>query len=67
MSIAISAEARDGKANESLIEFLSECLKCKKRQVEIIVGGTSRSKVIQIEGLTADQVQQLLSESLRQA
>lgn len=49
IKIALQAPAVDGKANEALIDFLSENLKIKKKQIFIVTGQTSRCKVILIE------------------
>ena len=49
IKIALQAPAIDGKANDALIDFLSENLKIKKKQIFIVTGQTSRCKVILIE------------------
>ena len=49
LKIALQAPAVDGKANEALIDFLSELLKVKKKNIFIVTGQTSRCKVILIE------------------
>ena len=49
LKIALQAPAVDGKANEALIDFLSEKLKIKKKNIFIVTGQTSRCKVILIE------------------
>ncbi|TKZ35985.1 DUF167 domain-containing protein [Brachyspira catarrhinii] len=46
--IRITAKAIDGKANKSIIEFLSEELNLKKKDIEIIRGGKSSKKIISI-------------------
>lgn len=38
----------DGKANEALIEFLSEIFDVSKSQIQIVKGERGRKKVIQI-------------------
>ena len=42
----LNAPPVDGKANEALIEFLSEHFKVKKREIEIVRGLRSRNKVV---------------------
>ena len=49
LKIALQAPAVDGKANEALINFLSEKLKIKKKNIFIVTGQTSRCKVVLIE------------------
>lgn len=49
IKIALQAPAVDGKANEALIDFLSENLKVRKKQIFIVTGQTARCKVVLIE------------------
>ena len=46
--LRIMAKAIDGKANKSIIEFLSEELNLKKKDIEIIRGEKSSKKIISI-------------------
>ena len=46
--ISVNAQAADGKANERLIEFLSEVLFLPKSKIVIQKGQTSPFKVIEI-------------------
>ncbi|MFH1260135.1 MAG: DUF167 domain-containing protein [Elusimicrobiota bacterium] len=50
LKIKLTAPPVDGKANENLIDFLTETLPIKRSQLKIIRGLTSRSKVIEISG-----------------
>ena len=47
--IRIMAKAIDGKANKSIIEFLSEELNLKKKDIEIVRGEKSSKKIISID------------------
>ena len=49
--IALRAPAVDGKANEALVEFLSETFKLPKRSFRIVSGETNRCKVIEAVGV----------------
>ncbi|MBO5997306.1 MAG: YggU family protein [Alphaproteobacteria bacterium] len=49
LKISLQAPAVDGKANEALIDFLSEMLDVKKKNIFIVTGQTSRCKVVLIE------------------
>ena len=44
----LTAPAVDGKANEALIDFLSDHYNVKKNQIKIMRGHSSRQKVIKI-------------------
>ncbi len=48
LKIKLTAPPVDGKANQGLIDFLTETLPIKKSQLSIIRGLTSPSKVIEI-------------------
>ena len=52
----IAAPPVKGKANQELIEFLSDILETSKSNLSIEKGMTSKRKVIAIEGLTQEQV-----------
>lgn len=63
LKIRIKSPPLDGKANEELIEFLSEKLKVKKSCIGIVAGERSRYKIVEIDGvgeLTEEYVVQLL-------
>lgn len=55
IKVALQAPAVDGKANEALINFLSENLKIKKKNIFIVTGQTSRCKVVFIEVENTDE------------
>ena len=48
LKIALQAPAVDGKANEALMNFLSEKLKIRKSSIFIVTGHTSRCKLVHI-------------------
>lgn len=48
--VRIAAPAVEGKANEELMEFLSEFFGVPKKKVSILRGEKGREKTIQIEG-----------------
>jgi uncharacterized protein YggU (UPF0235/DUF167 family) len=50
----------EGRANEALIEFLAQLLKTPKSAVRILSGDRSRTKRIEIGGVTGQQIQALL-------
>ena len=60
IKIKINAPSIDGKANESLIEFLSEVLHLPKTKIRILRGLTSRHKQIEI-----DQEEGMVMEKIR--
>lgn len=54
--VSLRAPAVDGKANEALIEFLSETFKMPKRTFKIISGQTNRCKIIEVTGVSCLQI-----------
>ncbi|MBP9869526.1 DUF167 domain-containing protein [Patescibacteria group bacterium] len=46
--IRLNAPPVDGRANEVLIEFLSELFDCPKREITLISGAFSRTKKLRI-------------------
>lgn len=51
IKIKITAPPVDGKANECLVEFLSDVLNVPKRDIHILKGDTGRNKVVEVSGL----------------
>jgi uncharacterized protein (TIGR00251 family) len=50
IKVYLTQPALDGRANNQLLEFLSEELKIKKYQIRILKGETSRNKLVEIDG-----------------
>ena len=59
LKVRVTAPPVDGLANEALIEFLSSALKISRRNVCIISGNSSRTKVIEISGVDVESIQHL--------
>ena len=62
LKIKITAPPVDSAANKALVKFLSELLNCSRGAVQILHGETSRHKVIAVQGVSPDFLQQKLSE-----
>lgn len=60
LKVKVHAPALEGKANEELCSFLAETLGLPKRSVRLLQGNTSRKKLLEIDGLTREQVVALL-------
>ena len=54
--IHLTAPAHEGKANEELIEFLSEILGAPKSHIDILAGASGRDKLITVLDMDADEV-----------
>lgn len=60
MKVKVHAPALEGKANEELCSFLAETLGLPKRSVRLLQGDTARKKLVEITGMTLEQVVALL-------
>jgi uncharacterized protein (TIGR00251 family) len=52
--VKLAAAPVDGAANAALVALLSDLLHVPKRSIRIASGDRSRTKVIEIDGVTAD-------------
>jgi len=50
-------------ANEALIELISSALRTSRRNVCILTGSASRTKVIEVKGVSLEAVQRIAEES----
>ena len=60
LKIRLQAPAVEDRANEALCEFLAEILKRPNSAVRILAGDRSRTKRVEVFGVTAAQVEALL-------
>lgn len=56
LKVRVAAPPVEAAANRALIEFLAECLGVARRSVRIVAGETSRTKVVEADGVTVEQV-----------
>lgn len=63
LKVRLTAPPVDGAANEALLKLLAERLNLPKSALHIVHGATGRQKVLQIEGLTAEELAQKLLNS----
>ncbi|KTD22196.1 Uncharacterised ACR, YggU family COG1872 [Legionella lansingensis] len=55
LQISLQARPEDGKANKMLIQYLSKYLKVTQKQMSILRGATSRTKLLGIDSNDAEQ------------
>ena len=58
--IALAAPPVDGKANDECVRFFAELAGAPRTRVRIVSGLTSRLKVVEIEGISQDELERLL-------
>jgi uncharacterized protein len=63
LKVRLQAPALEDRANEALCEFLSQLLKTPKSAVRILSGHHSRSKRVEIRGVTQQQVLALVTHN----
>lgn len=60
IKVKVQAPPVEGKANEALLEFLSERLGLPVRQFKILGGAKSRDKLVEITGIELEEASQRL-------
>ena len=61
LKVRLRAPAVEDRANDSLVEYLAELLKTPKSAVRILSGERSRTKCVEIRGVTTNQILHLLT------
>ena len=56
LKVRLTAPPVDGAANEALVALLAEQLAVPRRAVRIVSGLQSRAKVVEVDGIGAEQV-----------
>jgi len=56
LKVRLRAPAVEGRANEALVEFLAQLLKTPRSAVRILGGERSRTKRLEIRGVTQQQI-----------
>ena len=59
--VKVREPAREGRANEAVVALLAEGLDVPRTRVRVARGMTSRSKTIEVDGLTEQEVEARLA------
>ncbi len=54
LKIRVTAPTVEGAANAALVHLLADELGVARRDVRIVAGGTSRQKLVVVDGLTSE-------------
>ena len=65
--VAVAAPPLEGRANEAVVELVSELLGVKRRQVTVARGASSRSKLVEVEGVSEAEAEARLTAALPEA
>jgi uncharacterized protein (TIGR00251 family) len=52
LRIRLAAPPVDGAANAELVDFLAKIFAVARRSIKILAGESSRSKIVEVEGIT---------------
>ncbi len=58
----MASPAGDPTANKELLDFLAARLGVSADRLEIVAGATGREKIVSVEGVSAEQIETLISE-----
>jgi uncharacterized protein (TIGR00251 family) len=61
LRVRVKAPPVDGAANSALIQVLARTLGVTKSRVKLVSGATARNKVVEIEGISGEQLATRLS------
>jgi len=62
--IRVAAPPVEGKANRAVIAFLAKALGIRKNKIEIVAGERGLDKIITIDGMPADEVEEQIRANL---
>jgi uncharacterized protein len=61
LKVSLTSPPVDGRANQACIEFFAKLLKVPQSSVTIASGQTSRTKVLRVSGLAAEEVRKRIA------
>ena len=65
LKVRLSSPPVDGAANDELVKFLADAFAVARRDVRILAGESSRSKIVEIEGITERAVHDVAKRTAR--
>ena|SRR6187549_798055 len=63
--LRVAAAPERGQANDAVIELLAETLSLSRSDIELVSGGSSRDKIVELTGLDPDETDRRLGLSGR--
>ena len=63
LDVRLAAPPVDGAANEELVRVIASALKIARRDVVLVRGATSKTKLVEVRGLAIDEVRIRLREA----
>ena len=59
----VTAAPERGRANDEVLELLAATLSVRPRQVRLVAGAASRDKIVELDGIDADEVEQRMEQA----
>ena len=63
--VRVVAPAADGRANAAVVDALAEAFGIRRRAVRLVTGASSRTKVVEVDGVSADALSALMAAGER--
>ncbi len=67
LRLRVRARPEKGRANEAVLRLLARRLGLRRASVSIVRGAASRDKLVEVEGLSEDELRAKLDDSHRQS
>lgn len=61
LKVRVHAPPVDGAANEAVVDLLADRLRVARSRVRVVAGQTSRTKVIEVDGVGAQAIHALIA------
>src|SRR5512132_465293 len=65
LDVALTSPPADGAANSELLRMLAKALLVRAADVAIVVGPSSRTKVVEVNGISADEARSRFTKAKR--
>ena len=59
----LAAPPVDGKANDECVRFLAELAGVPRSRIRVVLGATSRTKVVEVEGMEQSEMERSLASA----
>jgi uncharacterized protein len=59
--IRVAAVPERGRANDAVLELLAETLAVPRANVTLVSGGASRNKIVELSGITPEEIERRLA------